>query len=94
MKEKLVKLLDGFKTPVTLNGVKLMDWNIPAPQLSKELADFLIANGVTIPVRCKDCKHYMEYPTTKRMCCYVHLLTPHHMQPEHFCSYGERKTDG
>ena len=48
------------------------------------------ANAVEV-VRCKDCKHYMEHPATKRMCCYVHLLTPHHTQPEHFCSYGERK---
>ena len=44
-------------------------------------------------VRCRDCKHYMEHPRTKRMCCYVHLLTPHHMRNDDFCSYGERRTD-
>lgn len=45
-------------------------------------------------VRCKDCKHYMEYPLNKvdkRMCCYVHLLTPHFTPEDGFCSYGERK---
>ena len=48
-------------------------------------------------VRCKDCKHYMEYPVNnvdKRKCCYVHLLTPHFMLEDGFCSYGERRTDG
>ena len=41
-------------------------------------------------VRCKDCKHYKEHPTSKRMCCYAHLLTPHYMREDGFCSYGER----
>lgn len=48
-------------------------------------------------VRCKDCKHYMEYPLNKvdkRMCCYVHLLTPHFTPEDGFCSYGERRNDG
>lgn len=47
-----------------------------------------------VVVRCKDCKHYMEYPLNKvdkRMCCYVHILTPHFMPEDGFCSYGERK---
>lgn len=46
-REKLIELLNGFSTPVTLNGEKLMDWNIPMPGLRKAIADHLLANGVT-----------------------------------------------
>jgi hypothetical protein len=46
-REKLIELLDGFSTPVTLNGEKLMDWNIPMPGLRKAIADHLLANDVT-----------------------------------------------
>jgi hypothetical protein len=49
-----------------------------------------------IKVRCKDCKNYMEYPLNKvdkRMCCYVHLLTPHFTPEDGFCSYGERRSE-
>lgn len=67
-------------------------------------ADAITMNGVAIinqfptedaveVVRCKYCKHYKEHPASKRMCCYVHLLTPHHMPEDGFCSYGERKSD-
>lgn len=44
-------------------------------------------------VHCKDCKHYMDHPAAKRMCCYVHLLTPFFMPEDGFCSYGERKNN-
>lgn len=47
-------------------------------------------------VRCKDCKHYMEYPLNKvdkRMCCYVHLLAPHFTPEGGFCSYGEKRDE-
>lgn len=27
---------------------------------AEEIADFFLANGVTIPVRCKDCIHWHE----------------------------------
>lgn len=58
------------------------------------LIDHLMANGVTIPVYCKDCKHFDEH-TCK---CYVFCNNEHEVQLEvdsdHFCSYGERRTDG
>ena len=55
------------------------------------------ADAMAELVRCKDCKHYMEYPLNKvdkRMCCYVHILTPHFTPEDGFCSYGERKDNG
>ena len=42
-------------------------------------------------VRCKDCKHYIKSLALNRMCCYVHLLSPHAMREDDFCSLGERK---
>lgn len=51
------------------------------------MADFLISNGVTIPVRCKDCKNwedgYFGY------CTKIHTA----MDYDGFCSNGERRTD-
>ena len=42
MREKLVELMDEYLYPSSVEG----------------MADHLIANGVTIPVRCKDCKRW------------------------------------
>ena len=56
-----------------------------------EIADSLIANGVTIPVRCKDCK-YRRGDFFGGFVCRLHkglaMVTD-----ESFCSYGERRTD-
>lgn len=56
------------------------------------IADHLIANGVTIPVRCKDCKHFGGYGA-----CHCHAAdengTPIWVREDDFCSYG-RKRDG
>ena len=52
-----------------------------------DLADFLIANGVEIPVRCKDCKHWtMGY--CNNFACYDYEPTTNE---DDFCSYGERR---
>lgn len=42
MREKLIELMDEYLYPSSVGG----------------MADHLIANGVTIPVRCKDCKRW------------------------------------
>lgn len=56
--------------------------------------NWLMNNGVTIPVRCKDCKHFDEH--TKK--CYVFSHDCIEVQLEvdgdHFCSCGERKDNG
>ena len=58
----------------------------------EESADYLIANGVTIPVRCKECKHMVRnsnvYP--QDIGCLL-FRTDYCIEPEHFCSYGERR---
>ena len=87
MREKLFELLKG--TP------HVVIWD----EAGKRIADHLIANGVTIPVRCKDCKYFVrdyrdmwcDYHTSNAAdprcdgACWVH--------EDDFCSYGERRTD-
>ena len=63
-KEKLIELLNGFSTPVTLNGEKLMDWNIPMPGLRKAIADHLLTNGVTF---AKDTNVPSWIPVSERL---------------------------
>ncbi len=51
------------------------------------IADNLINDGVTIPVRCGDCKAYdkeVGYCEAMGFTC----------EMNDFCSYGERRTDG
>lgn len=51
------------------------------------IAEFLFANGVTIPVRCKDCK----YQTTG-LCPMENIEVPWVGTKDYdFCSFGERK---
>lgn len=48
-------------------------------------ADYLIENGVVIPVRCKNCKHYVwdEFDG-----CHVCLQLSKYVKKDFFCSYG------
>ena len=58
---------------------------------ASQIADNLIANGVTIPVRCKDCKH----------CAFGYIRSylgwcsewKEHVKASGFCHKGERRTD-
>lgn len=54
--------------------------------------DYLIANGVTIPVRCKDCKNRDEITGECKHPKAVgwDVLIP---DDDDFCSCGERRTD-
>lgn len=48
-------------------------------------------------VRCKDCKHYSEFRTRRykqvmRFCCRMDKYDmEYHVNPDDFCSYGEKK---
>ena len=54
-RENLIELLDNFQRDLSYFAGNqkyfVVDDNV-------KVADYLIANGVTIPVRCMDCKHY------------------------------------
>lgn len=79
MREKLIELLKSN----------------PYANTPYSIADHLIANGVTIPVRCKDCKHYDN--TEGIQWCYLnskfakHGMDWHSFPEDGFCFYGERK---
>jgi hypothetical protein len=78
MREKLIELIGHVQY---LGGLELA------------LADHLIANGVTIPVRCKDCKHWADGVngcTEHVKCCKIGF----YMVGENgYCVYGERRTE-
>lgn len=57
------------------------------------MADFLIANGVTIPVRCKECKYCIDTPASYTNIACSKGVNWRAVEPNHFCSYGERRTD-
>lgn len=52
----------------------------------------LIANGVTIPVRCKDCKKRYK-PNKCPMCILVYGEQHDFTQENGYCDRGERRTD-
>jgi hypothetical protein len=88
MREKLIELI--FETPCTIHE-KI---RLPAMFVDlavRRIADHLIANGVTIPVRCKDCKHWSDGVagcTDHVKCCKIGF----YMVGENgYCVYGERK---
>ena len=85
MRKKLIELMIIAKDLVTLT----------------RQADFLIANGVTIPVRCKDCKYAENMMPIANGNGYLMgdcvlrkeddiIVTA---WEDEFCSYGERRTD-
>lgn len=59
---------------------------------TQDVADHLIANGVTIPVRCEECKQEQKC----LMCIEITGNTPLTTSSRHidFCSYGERRNNG
>ena len=57
----------------------------------KGLVEKLIANGVTIPVRCKDCKHWKD--DLMRDDLHICEIGCYFIDENGYCSYGERRTD-
>ena len=83
MREKLIDLAHDYFDSVP--------WYADIADLNpEELTDHLIANGVTIPVRCKDCKRAQQYEADHEVFCY---FIGAYMGNNNFCSYGERRTD-
>ena len=77
MREKLIELVRNMRSKITV-------WHT-----SEEIADMLIASGVAIPVRCKDCKRSREFSAERCECS----LDGELWALDDFCSYGERRTD-
>ena len=66
--------------------------NHPPCYQVERVVNHLIANGVTIPVRCGECKHFGGHGV-----CHCHAAdengTPIFVREDDFCSYGERRND-
>ncbi len=68
---------------------------------AEQLLDEVPAADVVEVVRCKDCKHYRNHPNGL---CYLHTEPKENarghsgnavcVEPDDFCSYGERKDGG
>jgi len=77
-REKLIELIDYW-----VECVDLTHWY--SEELDESLADYLIANSVTIPVRCGECESY----DTEGFCYWWKEC----VRDNDFCSYGERRED-
>ena len=78
MREKLIELLE--EAPGHANNEVYS---------FREIAVFLVANGVTIPVKCKDCKWWHDQRCTNINGANCLIFNPHW-----FCCSGERKDNG
>ena len=84
MREKLIELLEHDDCPIFMVFGDNMEG----------LADYLVANGVAIPVRCKECKHWkneINGCTEDKRFCDIGFYMVH---KDGFCSYGERENYG
>ena len=96
MREKLIELMQNKEACIDM-GIESCD-DCPYGQVADcythALADHLIANGVTIPVRCKECKHWL-YEFDDVGLCFTDVPDIEGVQrhADDFCSYGERRTD-
>lgn len=94
MREKPIELLrEGIRVDTEKKEAWIIGGKIgEKPSVFENMADHLIANGVTIPFRCKDCGAY----NTKGCCkgfgwCEA---SDRGMMDNDFCSLGGGETNG
>lgn len=102
-----MRLIDGDKLqefPIRANHCDKEHANthfINGIESVMEYAEMLPTVDAEVVVRCKDCKHYRNHPNGL---CYLHTEPKENarghsgnavcVEPEDFCSYGERKDGG
>lgn len=83
MREKLIGLLDYVTRQFRFDAWENAD----------KIADFLIANGVVIPVKCEACKYSTKshlqphYEERKYLCSYDCC----YHRADHWCAQGKRR---
>ena len=99
--EKLIELIGGFRTYAYLDDDS--DEHIEvglAPRTVEHLADYLISKGVTIPVKCGECKHFHRALIKTidgsipdfGICDHPWFDSDKYdVYDSHFCGYGERE---
>ena len=82
-KEKLIEIIQNSVGGCARNWAEI-------------IADGLLANGVTVPVRCKECKHCEIVQDQFDNDWYFCSNTKYHdeVKPDDYCSYGKRKENG
>ena len=100
MREKLIELIknatftcpDGITNCHNCEYYEKDAFGNPCNEI-KLLSDYLIANGVTIPVRCEDCKHWLhDFPGCTDAigrCEWANYM----VGGNGYCVYGERRTE-
>ena len=106
-REKLIAILDRYfdigdsyaynltrvKSAFACGTVGLDDFEEFDEETVANIADYLIEHGVTIPVRCKDCKwghKYERWDGDEGAECEKYGA---YKMANSFCSYGERKEE-
>ena len=106
MREKLIELLSNYfdigdsyaynltrtKTAFMCGTMGFDDFEEFDDETVSDIADHLIANGVTIPVRCKDCKKRYN-PKECPMCVFVYGEQHDVTHDDGYCDRGERRSD-
>ena len=92
-KEKLVELLQDVEAKGFFRyGTDCRAGEVGGHEMTAEdIADYLMENGVKIPVLCKDCRHRIFDEVTKEWFCNSWHSGFVYVKPNDFCSYGERK---
>ena len=100
MREKLIELLCKAHNAITDKSLENdSKFGMTYAEQIETEADSLIASGVTIPVRCKDCLHYhgVTGKDSGKPCgygwCEHRNGTKRVCYDDEFCSYGERRSD-
>jgi hypothetical protein len=90
-REKLIELIAECKDKYPCRGEQ--DYR----EFKEYLADFLLSKGVTIPVRCGECRHWDLFSINSQMGFCIKPLGTYDDDIEthatDFCSCGERKEE-
>ena len=73
-----------------LNALEVIEPNAAMVDARRLLADMPAADVAPV-VRCEDCKHSRETADGRGLFCSVWGRGWHWVQPDGFCSYGERR---
>lgn len=81
-KQKIIEILKAYtkKNNISASSVIL-----------EEYAEELLANGVKIPIRCKDCMFYKHTEIGNCMAC---VRQTAYKKPNDFCSSGIKEREG
>ena len=88
-REKLIDLFNNFSFCFTEE--EYYSGKATNEQGIEQLADYLISKGVTIPVRCGECKEYNTFNCSEGFGWCERRQQG--VSDDHYCSLGERKEE-